>query len=936
MTAGATPIPAPSTTPSPAPPTTPSPAPPTAPPTAPSPAPPTAPPSRHTTAALVVLGLLALVSTLVLVGVPGTGTRTGPAVLSVASLSCAVVVYRGTWRRPTGRRTWRPLTLAAGLLGVGQLLSALLAVGVNTAVAGVQDIPLLLALPCALLGCAGLLADGRVAATGSRVWLDAAVVAVAVGVLGEIVVGDAVTGGTAVVDPLVSVGYPAAAALLCALGLVTYAGAPPHRRPAAVWLLTAWLALAVVVVSGAIAVALHSRILDLVTAVAWLGMLAAGLMAADADTRPARDRDDQAAVPLSGVLFSYCSAFGVGVLLIGGIAVGRPVSAREGAAASLLILLTFVRSVLWAADGSRLTRRLARTEAWFRSLVLDTDDVTVVVGGGAVGGVGPGTRLAWASDSVLPRWGYTPGELAGQVLAELVHPEDRGALRAAVDGEPGLHAFRVRTRPGSWCQVQTLGAGPGSGPSPGTTEGRVLHLREVAVPAATVRELERMAFTDYLTGLPNRARLTAALTAARARAAGGQPSSLLLLDLDGFKSVNDVAGHEAGDRLLCEVADRLRELVREPDLVARLGGDEFAVLVRSGLSDAAALAGRIVAGLDREHRACAPDGSVEGPVFAVAGSIGVTELVPTDDVATTLRQADLALRAAKAAGKGRVRSHGDAADAATTRRTRLAQDLPGALATGGLRVVYQPVVGVAQRRVLGVEALIRWHHPELGEVGPDEFVPLAEDDGLIVPLQRWVLEQACAELAGLLAEGRDLQLGVNISVRHLQAGCLVADVAGALATAGLAPHRLMLEVTESVLMTEQDRRSSDLRTLHDLGCVISLDDFGRGYSSFAYLARLPVDVLKMDREFLAGIEHDERGAAVVQSVIDLGARLRIDVVAEGVETAGELAALQQLGCGYVQGFLLARPAEAADLAAVIDGFDPAVLERPTVRAVSSH
>ncbi|WP_157518883.1 bifunctional diguanylate cyclase/phosphodiesterase [Modestobacter sp. Leaf380] len=871
----------------------------------------------------VIAGALLLSGLDALLGA-GTGLRTGPAVLAVLSGATAVVLVRGARARGADGRPWTAFAAACALISLGQTLSAVRGVGVNTTSAGVQDLPLLLAVPCALLACARLVEGGGPRSADSRVWLDAAVVLVAVAVLGEVVVHDALAGSVADVDTLVSVGYPAVGALLCAVGLLTFATAPARRRAAAAWLMTAWLALGVVAVSGAIAVALGLRVLDLVTVVAWSVMLAAGLLAAAADSGTP-EASVQTQLPLAGVVFSYCAASGVGVLLVCGVAVGRPVSGLEAVAASLLLVLTLARSLLWAVDGARLTRRLARTESWFRSLVLDTDDVTVVLDDAG--------RMGWVSESVRPRLGWTPRELAGRRLTDVVHPADAAAVRAAVATPGGGQGFRLRTRAGEWREVESVGGGALGGD---TGQGRVLHLRDVTARRDAERELERMAFTDYLTGLPNRARLTAALTAARARTGDGEVASLLLLDLDGFKAVNDVAGHEAGDLLLVEVADRLRDLVREPDLVARLGGDEFAVLVRSGLEDAAALARRVVAGLDRDHQATGPDGAHDGPVFAVAGSIGVTELRPQDDVATTLRQADLALRAAKAAGKGRVRSHGDAADAATTRRTRLAHDLPAALAGDQLRVVYQPVVGLAERRVLGLEALVRWDHPDLGEVGPDEFVPLAEDDGLIVPLQRWVLGRACTEVAGWLAAGRDLQLGVNISVRHLQAGCLVPDVAAALAASGLPAHRLMLEVTESVLMSEQDRLGSDLQTLHDLGCVVSLDDFGRGYSSFAYLARLPVDVLKMDREFLAGIETDERGAAVVQSVIELGRRLSIDVVAEGVETPGELAALVDLGCRFVQGFLLARPTEAADLPGVIDAFDPTVLDRPTVRTVPSH
>jgi EAL domain-containing protein (putative c-di-GMP-specific phosphodiesterase class I) len=227
----------------------------------------------------------------------------------------------------------------------------------------------------------------------------------------------------------------------------------------------------------------------------------------------------------------------------------------------------------------------------------------------------------------------------------------------------------------------------------------------------------------------------------------------------------------------------------------------------------------------------------------------------------------------------------------------------------------------------------------LGPVPPEEFVSLAEDDGLIVPLQRWVLRAATAVLAPLLAEGRDLQLGVNVSIRHLQAGCLAPDVTRALADSGVPPHRLMIELTESVLMSAEDRFEGDLATLSEMGCVLSLDDFGKGYSSMARLARLPVDVLKMDRDFVAHIDRDSRSAALVGSVVDLGRTLGLDVVAEGVETPGQLAALRRLGCRFLQGYLLGRPVPADELRAVIDGFDPELLDdvvRPTESMSAVH
>jgi diguanylate cyclase (GGDEF)-like protein len=412
----------------------------------------------------------------------------------------------------------------------------------------------------------------------------------------------------------------------------------------------------------------------------------------------------------------------------------------------------------------------------------------------------------------------------------------------------------------------------------------------------------------------------AALEAALDRAGRGSSACVLLVDLDGFKAVNDVAGHDAGDRLLCEVADALRAEARATDLVARLGGDEFALVVDAGPEEALALAERLVARLDHTRR----HGDT-GPLLHVSASVGVTEVLPGIDASATVREADLALRTVKAQGKNGVRASGEALVEESARRSRLARDLPTAITHGQLRLVYQPVAGTDQQRVLGVEALLRWDHPELGPVSPEEFVGLAEEDGLIVPLQRWVLETATAEHARLVAGGRDLKLGVNISVRHLQARCLVEDVTHALQRSGLPARLLMIEVTESVLMDDDERLLAELAELSALGCIVSLDDFGKGYSSLAYLARLPVHVLKMDRGFVSGIDTDPRGAALVGSVVDLGRTLGMDVVAEGVETRAQAEVLTRLGCAFLQGWLIGRPVPAADLPAAVDGFDAGLL-----------
>jgi len=886
---------------------------------------------------LVLLGVLAVVLGALELVRPDASAHAGPLALGAATVVVAAVAWlRSRLLGSDAQVLWRMFSLIAALLALGQLLRGALGVGVNPLSAGLSDLPLAATGPVTVLLCVHL-----VRANGGRLRaqtvLDAGVALLALGVLEEVLVP--AMGGVAHLDadPLLAVGYPAVSAVLVALGLVTFAGVGPARRPAAGWLLVCFSALAVAMTSGSLAAAAPSPVLDVVTSTGYLGMLAGATCALGRYPTVRSEGDQSAAMPLAGVVISYCLAFGVVLLLLGGWTAGRPIATGEGLATGLLLMLTLVRTLLWAADAARLTRQVLRAEAYFRTLVHSAADITIVLDSEG--------RITWDSGAGHHPHGWAARELEGRRLTEFVHPDDLAELVRSLDlaGDPEDtrgRAFRLRARDGSWRTYETVRvvtsgslSAPGGdldGGDGGT--GLVLHLRDVDDRRHTELELERMAYTDYLTGLPNRARAMVALAGARSRAAEGDTSCLLLLDLDGFKAVNDIAGHEAGDLLLVEVADRLRATVRDRDLVGRLGGDEFVVLVRSGLEEATALAERILTELAGVHRSVPTPGNDPDLVFDVSCSIGVTALHPGDDVPTTIRNADLALRAAKAAGKGCVRRHGETADSATRRRIRLARDLPDALASGQLRLVYQPVIGTDERRVLGVEALVRWDHPVLGEVSPEEFVPLAEDDGLIVPLQRWVLEQSTAELAGLLAQGRDLQLGVNISVRHLQSGSLVPDVAAALAQSGLPPRRLMLEVTESLFIGEPDRADGDLQTLHDMGCVISLDDFGRGYSTFAYLTRLPVDVLKMDREFLAGIEDDPRGAALVQTVIELGNRLAIDVVAEGVETAGQLTVLRDLGCRYLQGFLLGRPTPPAELAAVIDGFDASLLDTPAQTA----
>ncbi len=879
---------------------------------------------------LLSLACTVAVAIALLLVLPRQAGWTVPALLAVTTLVVAGQVGRHCRRLDPGTAAiWRAVAIIAVLLAVGLLFRAAAGVGVTPDAAGPSDLFLAGTSPVAVLLCVRLMRSG-----GGRVRLpvlvDASVALVSLGVLLELLVpltaGHAGSPG----DRLLSVGYPVVAAVLCAVGLVTFGVVAAPRRAAAGWLLLSFASLGVVTAGSALAVGASSPLLDGVVTVAYLTMLATATLALAGDPGPGATGDELPLVPLTSVVVSFLLSSVVLLLLLGCLAAGRPLVVLEAATVALLMALTFGRTLVWAADGARLTRRVLRTEAYFRTLVHDTADVTLVLDGSG--------RITWTAVSAAEIAAWLPRDLEGRALRDVVHPEDRHELHRAVDprgpsADRRNPVVRLRGRDGSWRAFESVRAASSAVLSTGAddvtgarADGLMLHLRDVAGQRSVEVELERLAYTDYLTGLPNRARLMAAMTDARARAARGDPSSFLLLDLDGFKLVNDVAGHQAGDDVLVQVAARLRAAVRDGDLVARLGGDEFAVLVPGTLDESVALAERIVADLRTVRPAAGLAGRAAGVVFDVSGSVGVTELDPADEVSATIRQADVALRAAKAAGKCCVRTAAHAIDTATGRRARLARDLPAALEQEQFRMVYQPVVGAGERRILGVESLVRWDHPQLGTVPPDEFISLAEDEGLIVPLQRWVLRRATRDAAALLAAGEEVMTSVNVSVRHLQAGCLAPDVASALAEAGLPPHKLILEITESVMLDAEDRLQGDLATLKAMGCVLSIDDFGRGYSSLAYLAHLPVAILKLDREFLADIDTDERSATLVAGVIDLGRRLGMDVVAEGVETPAQLHALRDMGCSYLQGWLFGRPVDVVELSAVLAGFDPAVLD----------
>jgi diguanylate cyclase (GGDEF)-like protein/PAS domain S-box-containing protein len=499
-----------------------------------------------------------------------------------------------------------------------------------------------------------------------------------------------------------------------------------------------------------------------------------------------------------------------------------------------------------------------------------------------------------------PAWeqtlGWTLDELRGRRAVDLVHEDDLHttlALADTPDQEVVNFENRYRTRDGGYRWL-LWSACP---------HGDVWYT--VAKDVTERKELERRALQDPLTGLPNRLVLMDRLELAlRRQRRSGRQIAVLFVDLDRFKVANDTLGHDVGDALLLEATRRLRDTVRDTDTVARLGGDEFVVLAEDLVShDAAlALAERIVLAFECPFR-------VEHEEVAISASVGLTLAPPRHDTSPDelLREADMAMYRAKAAGRDRHELFDDLARAEAVERVRVATELRQAVGRDELYLVYQPLVTVSDGAVAGCEALLRWRSPDRGEMMPGDFIPLAEDNGLIVPIGDWVLREACRQAAAWRREGRQLTVSVNVSPTQLGQASFVEDVKDAALSAGLPLHCLSVELLEASVMVDPERAVRVLSDLREMGVRISLDDFGKGATSLSYFRSLPLDVVKLDRAFVDGLESGVEDRAIVAAVVSLADEMGLSVVAEGIETEDQLAEVRKLGCGYAQGFFFARP-----------------------------
>jgi diguanylate cyclase (GGDEF)-like protein/PAS domain S-box-containing protein len=442
--------------------------------------------------------------------------------------------------------------------------------------------------------------------------------------------------------------------------------------------------------------------------------------------------------------------------------------------------------------------------------------------------------------------------------------------------------------------------------SRGRPQGRVFSFRDLTERVAADHRIEELSLTDALTGLPNRRQLADKVIAAAGNARrDGRGFALLMVDLDRFRQINDSLGHDVGDRVLLEAAQRIQGCMRAEDTLARVGGDQFAVLVYDAQAASAEATARRV--LNTVAQPC----SVDGAQFTLTCSIGVA-VCPQhgQTIDDLLRHAESAMREVKSGGRGTFRFHLARTEVDLRSHMKLDHAMRQALVSGRFRLHYQPQVRLSDGMLVGAEALIRWRDPELGEVSPGQFIPVAEDSGFIVAIGDWVLSQAVRQAALWHGSGRSLPIAVNVSALQFQQAQFVDRVASVLAVSGLPPRLLELELTESILVHHADEALQRLHALARLGVQLSIDDFGTGYSSLAYLKRFPIGKLKIDRSFIKGLPGDESDAGIVRAILQMARALGKQVIAEGVETELQRQFLHQAGCDEFQGFLYAPALDA--------------------------
>ncbi len=601
---------------------------------------------------------------------------------------------------------------------------------------------------------------------------------------------------------------------------------------------------------------------------------------------------------------------GVGVVA----AVWHLIVARQFDATGIILGIAMVavlamRELLVVHDIRRYAGQLQTAEAHFRSLVAGATDLTLVLD--------ERLRITWQSPAASRLFGLDDDEVVGRAFRELIHSDDVAEAQAVIDavlagehadGPPVLVTARMRDGAERWRDTESTITDQRAVPE---VAALVVHVRDIGERRHLERTLQRLSYSDQLTGLANRRALMRDLLAYRRRA--GQQGTLLVIDLHGLDEINDRRGRETGDAVLIEVGRRIRGLLAADDIPARLGGDEFAVLTGDGAVLAYALATRIATVLAEPHQ-------LPGSIVEVHTSIGLAELAGGGDSDEVLRHADLARRRARQLGLDRVEWYDPDVEMKLNRRMDLERELLGAAERDELDLVFQPVVDLRDQQPVGVEALLRWRHPQLGTIPPNELLPIARAVGLSAEIDEWVLDAACKHLSAWTGSDNGFWLSVNVSPRELLTARFPDRVATTLQRYGVAPERLVVEVAEAWVAEDVPAIVTSLAALRKLGVRAALDDFGAGQASLSHLRRLPVDMLKLHASLVNTTSGATtgNGPAVIDVVVSLGRRLGLEIVAKGLETDDQIERAAKAGCLFGQGFVLGRPAPAERIEAYLD------------------